>query len=64
MKCPKCGKEHERLLALSRRDNHTMICDDCGVLEALEDAGFPETLIAETKDKILKEGENQWRRTI
>ncbi len=37
MKCPKCGKESDKLLALSRRDNKTMICDSCGVQEALED---------------------------
>ena len=37
MKCPKCGNEYDRLLALSRRDNKTMICDDCGTREALED---------------------------
>lgn len=34
--CPKCGREFERLLALSRIDNKTMICDECGTLEALE----------------------------
>jgi hypothetical protein len=33
--CPKCGKRFERLLALSRADNKTMICDSCGVMEAL-----------------------------
>ncbi len=38
-KCPTCGKEFERLLALSRRDNRTMICDRCGMMEALEDYG-------------------------
>lgn len=37
MKCPKCGRDYERLLALSRRDNQTMICDECGTKEALED---------------------------
>ena len=36
-KCPVCDKEFERLLALSRRDNKTMICDECGRREALED---------------------------
>ena len=41
-KCPKCGKEYERLLALSRKDNKTMICDECGVKEALDDAGIGE----------------------
>ena len=34
--CPKCGKKFERLLAVSRADNQTMICDECGVLEALD----------------------------
>lgn len=37
MECPICGKESERLLALSRKDNKTMICDTCGMMEALED---------------------------
>ena len=35
MKCPKCGYEYERLLALSREDNKTMICGICGMKEAL-----------------------------
>ncbi|MCD8150569.1 MAG: hypothetical protein LUE92_13635 [Clostridiales bacterium] len=34
--CPKCGRQFERLLALSRTDNKTMICDECGVAEALD----------------------------
>ncbi|MCD7824564.1 MAG: hypothetical protein LUH14_01130 [Clostridiaceae bacterium] len=34
--CPKCGREYERLLALSRIDNKTMICDECGTMEALD----------------------------
>lgn len=42
MKCPSCGKEFERLLALSRKDNKTMICDECGIKEALYDAGITE----------------------
>lgn len=42
MKCPSCGKEFERLLALSRKDNKTMICDECGIKEALDDAGITE----------------------
>lgn len=39
MICPKCGKDFDRLLALSRRDNKTNICDNCGTVEALEDFG-------------------------
>jgi hypothetical protein len=34
--CPKCGREFDRLLAVSRVDNRTMICDTCGNMEALE----------------------------
>lgn len=33
--CPKCGRKFRRLLAMSRTDNKTMICDDCGTMEAL-----------------------------
>ena len=36
------GKEAKRLLALSRADNKTMICDECGTKEALDDAGLTE----------------------
>lgn len=35
-KCPKCKKKYERLLAVSREDNKTMICDECGTKEALD----------------------------
>lgn len=34
--CPKCKGKFDRLLALSREDNKTMICDACGTMEALE----------------------------
>lgn len=34
--CPKCGRKFERLLAVSRVDNKTMICDGCGIMEALD----------------------------
>ena len=37
MICPKCKKKVSKLLALSREDNKTMICDACGILEALQD---------------------------
>lgn len=37
--CPKCKCEYpENRGALSRRDNKTEICPDCGFLEAMEDA--------------------------
>ena len=38
-KCPKCGKTYAQGRgALSRRDNKTEICPDCGYKEAAEDA--------------------------
>ena len=36
MKCPICGKVFTDPPALSRKDNKTQICPDCGVDEALE----------------------------
>lgn len=36
-KCPICGKTYIDFPALSRRDNKTYICPDCGVDEAMED---------------------------
>lgn len=44
--CPRCGitgTSRNRLLALSRRADIT-ICEHCGMLEALEDAGLIEVL--------------------
>lgn len=35
--CPKCGKVYNEYPALSRRDNKTEICPQCGVDEAIED---------------------------
>ena len=34
-KCPKCGKYYEGYPALSREDNETEICPECGVKEAI-----------------------------
>lgn len=35
--CPRCKREYVGYGALSRRDNETMICDNCGMAEAFED---------------------------
>ena len=35
-KCPKCGKYYAGYPALSRVDNKTEICPECGVREAAE----------------------------
>ena len=34
-KCPKCGKKYYDYSALSRDDNKTEICPECGLKEAL-----------------------------
>lgn len=35
--CPICRKDYEKKPAISRKDNKTEICPNCGVLEALND---------------------------
>jgi len=36
-KCPQCGHYTNKFAALSRKDNKTMICPDCGINEAMFD---------------------------
>lgn len=40
MKCPRCGDVFSDYPALSRLDNKTEICPDCGELEAMEQYMF------------------------
>lgn len=47
--CPKCGQEYKGVPALSREDNATMICPDCGTREALEFIGVS----VEEQEKII-----------
>ena len=37
--CPICGKSYTGEPALSRKDNATLICPDCGIMEALASLG-------------------------
>ena len=37
--CPKCGKEYKGYPAISREDNATPICPQCGTRESLESLG-------------------------
>lgn len=37
--CPMCGREYSDYPALSRKDNETLICPECGQREALESIG-------------------------
>ena len=48
--CPLCGKTYTGHPALSRKDDNTPICPDCGTLEALEAAGIPK----EKQEKVLE----------
>ena len=36
--CPLCGKEYDGVPALSRKDNETLICPECGTREAIDAA--------------------------
>lgn len=47
--CPVCGNRYKGHPALSRKDNQTLICPDCGTREALASIGVD----IEEQDKIL-----------
>ena len=49
--CPICGGPMSEHPALSRRDNRTEICSDCGTREALADLGMDE----EDQDAVIAE---------
>lgn len=38
--CLICGKSYTGEPALSRKDNATLICPDCGIIEALASLGI------------------------
>lgn len=48
--CPRCGRTYYERPALSRVDNETLICLDCGTREALESIGVS----VEEQDSILE----------
>ncbi len=52
--CPICKKIYSGHPALSRKDNKTLICPDCGTREALESAGVPKDEQEEIIDTIHK----------
>ena len=47
--CPLCGQTYGEAPALSRTDNETLICPDCGTRQALASIGIGE----EEREKIL-----------
>ena len=48
--CPKCGQHYTACPALSREDNETLICPDCGTREALCSLGIS----TDEQDKIIR----------
>lgn len=48
--CPLCGMSYNTVPAVSRVDNKTLICPDCGTRQALEGMGIGE----EERERILK----------
>ena len=47
--CPICGRPYSGVPALSRTDNKTKICPDCGTRQALASIGVDK----EEQEKIL-----------
>jgi len=47
--CPRCGKTYAGHPAVSRVDNRTMICPDCGIREALASIDISE----EEQERII-----------
>ena len=53
--CPKCGQAYYGYPALSRQDNRTEICPDCGIREALGAAGINPRSRKEILIQMIKE---------
>ena len=47
--CPRCGRTYRGHPAVSRADNKTLICPDCGTREALESMGLDTS----EQDRVL-----------
>ena len=61
--CPKCGRSFKRLLAVSRVNKKTMICDECGIMEALNN--LPQGVITpQEQEKIIEAVAEANRRQI
>lgn len=58
--CPHCGKIYDGYPAISRDDNKTEICSDCGMKEAINSAQARAlSPVARTKAKVYATG-NKW----
>ena len=54
--CPRCGMVYSAPPAVSRMDNKTLICSDCGTREALDSIGVDEPEQSEIFDIIHRSG--------
>lgn len=54
--CPRCGCTYQGLPVLSRVDNETLICPDCGTREALATLGISKEEQESILDAIHKYG--------
>lgn len=50
MRCPECGREYVGHPALSRKDNATYICPECGQREALVSIGI---ISRDEQDRVI-----------
>lgn len=57
--CSRCGKAYHSAPALSRVDNQTLICPDCGTREALESMGVDQAEQEQILDTIHRCGSNK-----
>lgn len=65
--CPVCGKTYYAAPALSRRDNATEICPDCGMQEAIDTAEMADYEIARSRlsfDVIATDGHSDLLDTV
>ena len=58
--CPVCGRAYTEPSALSRRDNATDICPDCGMMEALAAMPRRREGPAERTRRAVQAAGNRW----
>ena len=59
-RCPLCGRVYAEHPAISRTDNRTPICPDCGIRQALSSIGIADDE-QETILKIIRRDEQRIR---
>lgn len=59
--CPLCGRTYHGVPALSREDNKTFICPDCGTRQALQSIGVEPSEQEQILETIHRHMENRER---